>query len=70
VPALVHLVFLFFLDVVEPVFFVEEKLAATCAFHDVALVGLLGVAHKLVIAFEPGAAFLALVLAEEAHEMS
>jgi hypothetical protein len=70
VPALVHLVLLFLLDMVQTVFFVEEKLAAACTFHDAVLVGILSVAHKFIVAFEPGVTFLALVFAKEAHEMS
>jgi hypothetical protein len=70
VPALVHLVLLLLLDVVQTVFFVEEKLAATRAFYDTVLVGVLRVAHKLVVALEPGVAFVAFVLAKEAHGMS
>lgn len=69
-PALVYFVLLFFLDVVKPVLFVEEKLAATCAFDDVVLVVLLRVAYKLVVAFESGVAFLAFVPAKETHGMS
>jgi len=67
VPALVHFVLLLFLYVMQPVFFMEEKLAAARAFHDAVLVGVLGVGHKLAVALEPGVAFLAFVLAKEAH---
>jgi hypothetical protein len=68
VPALIYLLLFLFLDMVQPVFFVQEKLATAMALYDAVLVGFLGMAHKLVVALEPSVAFLAFVLVKEAHE--
>lgn len=68
-PALVNLVLFFFLDVVEPVLFVQEELAAARTFHDTVLVGFLGMPHKLVVTFEPNMTFFTLVPAKDAHKM-
>jgi hypothetical protein len=65
VPARVHLTLFFFLGVVQPVFFMQEKLAAVGAFCHVALVGITGVVHKLVVAAEFLVALFAFVLVVE-----
>jgi hypothetical protein len=70
VPALVYLALLFLLDVAQPVLFMQEKLAAAGTLDNVAFVGVPGVLHELIVFLEPDMAFLALVSAEEAHEIS
>jgi hypothetical protein len=65
VPARVHLTFFFFLGVVEPVFFMQEKLAAVCAFCHVVLVDIAGVVHQLVVAAEFLVALFAFVFVVE-----
>lgn len=60
--AYVRLALPLFLDVVQPVLLVEEKLAAFHAFYDVVFVGFMRVLHELFIAWKPGVAVFALVL--------
>jgi hypothetical protein len=69
VPALVYLALLFLLYMVQPVFFMQEKLAAAGAFHRAVLVGVLSVHHKFVIILELGVAFLADMFAKKSHGM-
>jgi hypothetical protein len=65
VPARVYLALFFFLGVVEPVFFMQEKLAAVGTFCHVVLVDVAGVVHKLVVAAEFLVALFAFVLVVE-----
>jgi hypothetical protein len=68
VPAGVHLALLFLLDVVQPVFFVQEKLAAARAPCHVVPVRIPGVDDELVIACKFLVAILAFALVvEKAH---
>lgn len=66
----VYLALLLLLDVVEAVLFVQEKLAAFGAFHDVAAVRVAGMVHELLIIFELLMAVVAVVflVVEETHE--
>jgi len=61
VPPGVDLALFLFLDVVQPVLLMKEKLAAFGTLDWVALVGVPGVRHKLVIASKVGVAFFTLV---------
>jgi len=70
VPSGVHLSFLLFLHVVQPVLLVQEQLTAVAAFDRVNPVCLSGMMYKLIVTAKFCVAFVALGLlpVEEVHE--
>lgn len=68
-PALVYLALLFLLYMMQPFFFMQEKLAAAGAFHRAVPVGILSMHYEFVIILELGMAFLTDMFAKKSHGM-
>jgi hypothetical protein len=62
VPAEVDLFLVLFPDMVKPVLFMKEKLAAGATFEDPSLVRIPGMRYQVVVRLEPFTAVLTLVL--------
>lgn len=63
-PAFIYLLLFFFLDVMQPILFMQKELAAAGALEDPMPMVLLGVPYELVIALVAAVAFFAFVPVE------